>query len=197
MRFDGLVKNWNDDRGFGFIEPKQGGQELFVHIKAFPYSFGRPTVGAKVTFEVELGGDGKKRAIKVQPAASAQKSDKKWETPSVVALLVFVVSYLISTLMWNLPWQVGAAYVVMSLICAGFYWHDKVSARLREWRTSEAALFMLGVFCGWPGAIVAQQVLRHKTSKKSFRVMHWTSAVMNMVLFYLVSTPLLRTIPGG
>ena len=35
MRFDGKLKSWNDDRGFGFIEPLQGGQEIFVHIKSF------------------------------------------------------------------------------------------------------------------------------------------------------------------
>lgn len=28
MRFDGIVKSWQDERGFGFIEPAKGGQEL-------------------------------------------------------------------------------------------------------------------------------------------------------------------------
>ena len=36
MPFTGTLKSWNDDRGFGFIAPAQGGQEIFVHIKAFP-----------------------------------------------------------------------------------------------------------------------------------------------------------------
>ena len=35
MRLDGTIKSWNDERGFGFIEPTQGGPEIFVHIKAF------------------------------------------------------------------------------------------------------------------------------------------------------------------
>ena len=35
MRFEGIIKSWNDERGFGFIEPSPGGQEIFVHIKAF------------------------------------------------------------------------------------------------------------------------------------------------------------------
>ena len=62
MRIEGTVKSWNDDRGFGFIEPLHGGQETFVHIKAFVSRSGRPEVGQRVTFEVEMAPDGKKRA---------------------------------------------------------------------------------------------------------------------------------------
>ncbi|RZI78674.1 MAG: cold shock domain-containing protein, partial [Rubrivivax sp.] len=49
MRFDGIIKSWNDDRGFGFIEPAQGGQEIFVHIKAFKGLRGRPQPGQRLT----------------------------------------------------------------------------------------------------------------------------------------------------
>jgi hypothetical protein len=45
MRFDGKLKSWNDELGFGFIEPLRGGQEIFVHIKSFPPGAGRPTIG--------------------------------------------------------------------------------------------------------------------------------------------------------
>lgn len=206
MRFEGTLKNWNDDRGFGFIEPTKGGQELFVHIKAFPTAIGRPEVGAKVTFEVEPATDGKKRAVRVQLAQAAKPvarkttrnggTSKGWETSSLVALAIFAVSYITMTLLWQLPLLVGAAYLGMSTLCAGFYWHDKVSARLGEWRTSEEALLLMGVFCGWPGAIVAQQLLRHKTTKPSFRTMHWFTIVLNLGILYLIGTPLLRLLLG-
>ena len=42
MRFEGYLKTWNDERGFGFIEPLAGGQEIFVHVKAFPGGVSRP-----------------------------------------------------------------------------------------------------------------------------------------------------------
>ena len=35
MQSTGTPKSWSNDRRFGFIEPTHGGQEIFVHIKAF------------------------------------------------------------------------------------------------------------------------------------------------------------------
>ena len=206
MRFEGVVKSWQDERGFGFIEPIKGGQELFVHIKAFPSTFARPSVGAKVTFEVEPGTDGKKRAVKVQPltgpkpvplsatgsGARRGAPSKSWETSSIAALAIFGITYFVSTLVWKLPLLVGAGYLAMSVICAGFYWFDKDAAQRNEWRISEETLLGLGLFCGWPGAIVAQQLLRHKTTKPSFRTMHWVTVVLNLSIFILAATPLLR-----
>ncbi len=66
MRFEGTVKSWNDDRAFGFIEPSQGGQEIFLHITALPARASRPALSQRVTFELELNRDGKKRAKNVQ-----------------------------------------------------------------------------------------------------------------------------------
>ncbi len=72
MRFEGTLTTWNDDRGFGFITPAQGGQEVFVHIKAFQrLNGGRPQVGQRVSFEVETSPEGKKRACRVQQAQGA------------------------------------------------------------------------------------------------------------------------------
>jgi len=62
MRIEGTLTKWNDDRGFGFITPAQGGSEVFVHISAFPKDGHRPTIGERLTFETEVGREGKKRA---------------------------------------------------------------------------------------------------------------------------------------
>lgn len=40
-RFHGKLTKWNTDRGFGFVVADQGGQELFVHVSAFPAKGGR------------------------------------------------------------------------------------------------------------------------------------------------------------
>ncbi|MDO9198180.1 cold shock domain-containing protein [Rhodoferax sp.] len=68
MRYDGSLKKWNAERGFGFIAADDGGQELFAHISAFPRDGQLPTLGERLSFEVEPDRDGKKRAVRVQRA---------------------------------------------------------------------------------------------------------------------------------
>jgi cold shock CspA family protein len=62
MRIEGTLSKWNDDRGFGFIAPTQGGPEVFVHVSVFPRDGHRPMIGERLTFEVETDSAGKKRA---------------------------------------------------------------------------------------------------------------------------------------
>lgn len=66
MRIEGTLAKWNDDRGFGFIAPTQGGQEIFVHISSFPNEGRRPRLNEPLSFEIELNKDGKKRAVSVR-----------------------------------------------------------------------------------------------------------------------------------
>lgn len=72
MRTHGTLVKWNDDRGFGFIEPATGTEGIFVHISAFPQDGIRPRIGELVSFEVDLRSDGKKRAVRVmRPGSNA------------------------------------------------------------------------------------------------------------------------------
>lgn len=64
LRQEGTLARWNDERGFGFIAPASGGDDLFVHISALPRGQ-RPAIGERVTFEVDSGEDGRKRAVRV------------------------------------------------------------------------------------------------------------------------------------
>lgn len=196
MRFEGIVKSWNDDRGFGFIQPTQGGQDIFVHIKAFPSGTGRPTPNLKVSFEVETGKDGKKRALSVQfvrPAAVARrptlKSERTWGIGSTIALVAFAIVYLAISLIRGTHPYLAVGYLAMSLCCATAYWIDKTAAQNGQWRIPESTLLMLGMFGGWPGAIVAQQTLRHKTAKASFRLAFWATVILNVGAFLYLTSP--------
>lgn len=37
MRLQGKISEWNDARGFGFVQPNGGGERCFVHIRASPH----------------------------------------------------------------------------------------------------------------------------------------------------------------
>ncbi|MBE0477157.1 MAG: cold-shock protein [Coriobacteriia bacterium] len=64
---EGTVKWFNPDKGFGFIAPDDGGDDLFVHFSEIK-SEGFKTLdeGAKVEFDVGAGRDGKKQAVNVR-----------------------------------------------------------------------------------------------------------------------------------
>ena len=61
---NGTVKWFNATKGFGFIEPEGGRKDVFVHISALERS-GIRTLndGAKVTFDIEAGRDGRESAV--------------------------------------------------------------------------------------------------------------------------------------
>lgn len=197
MQIEGTVKTWNDDRGFGFIEPRHGGQEIFVHIKAFRERSGRPAVGQRVTFEVEMTADGKKRAHRVEVVKAARRKfgpakdhPAQWGTASYFAIPAFFALFALVSSLWPVPRWVAGVYVGASLVCFVVYSLDKSAATANRWRISESTLLALGLVGGWPGAIVAQQVLRHKSSKASFRAQFWTTVVVNILVFVVLSSPL-------
>ena len=81
------------------------------------------------------------------------------------------------------PGWVDALYVGASALCIAVYGIDKFAARRGGDRVPEAMLLSLGAIGGWPGAIVAQQLFRHKTAKRSFRLQFWATVVLNVAVF--------------
>jgi len=73
-----------------------------------------------------------------------------------------------------------ATYALASLACFGAYALDKSAARSRARRSPERTLLLLGLVGGWPGALLAQRILRHKTAKASFQVKFWLTVAANI-----------------
>lgn len=194
MRFEGVIKSWNDERGFGFIEPKQGGEAIFVHIKAFSRSASRPQVSQRVSYEVEVGPPGKKRALRVELIRSTRLRTKPPERNSaaqkgsakLLTIPAFLVVYIAVSLLWEPPLWFALVYVVASLVTYWAYAFDKNQAQRGAWRTQESTLHMLSFAGGWPGALLAQQYLRHKSVKAEFRIVFWCTVVLNVATFIIL-----------
>jgi uncharacterized membrane protein YsdA (DUF1294 family) len=82
-----------------------------------------------------------------------------------------------------LSWVPMAAYGVVSVVAFLLYWSDKRKARADAWRTPENVLHALELAGGWPGALLAQQVFRHKTRKVSFQVVFWFIVLLHQVFW--------------
>ncbi|EJN25014.1 putative membrane protein [Pseudomonas sp. GM78] len=76
-----------------------------------------------------------------------------------------------------------AAYGVVSVLAFLLYWRDKRKARFDRWRTPENVLHALEFAGGWPGALLAQQVFRHKTRKVSFQLVFWIIVLLHQVFW--------------
>jgi uncharacterized membrane protein YsdA (DUF1294 family) len=76
-----------------------------------------------------------------------------------------------------------AAYGIVSVLAFFLYWADKRKARTDRWRTPENVLHAVELAGGWPGALLAQQVFRHKTRKVSFQVVFWFIVLLHQVFW--------------
>ncbi|WP_162041728.1 DUF1294 domain-containing protein [Undibacterium sp. YM2] len=98
----------------------------------------------------------------------------------------FSVLHDVHKILWA---GVGVLYVVMSLIAFFMYGIDKMAARKSASRISERTLLLCGLACGWPGAMLAQKIFRHKTIKSSFRLAFVATVIVNClalcILFFL------------
>ena len=106
----------------------------------------------------------------------------------VLAFLFFLVAAYSAFLHRDMA-LILAAYTMFSMLTYVVYAIDKSSARKGGWRISESTLHLLSLTGGWPGALLAQQVLRHKTRKQSFRLAFWITVIVNCCAFAWLFTP--------
>lgn len=83
----------------------------------------------------------------------------------------------------------AAVCSVASLVTYLVYALDKNAARRGAWRIPEVQLHLLALIGGWPGAMLAQQTLRHKSQKASFRFVFWITVMLNAAAVIGLLTP--------
>ena len=72
MRFKGTIAEWNDERGFGFIRPAEGGDRVFCHIKAFQERSKRPALNTTVTYELARDDRGRPQARQIRYSSASR-----------------------------------------------------------------------------------------------------------------------------
>ena len=78
-------------------------------------------------------------------------------------------------------------YLAMSIVTIAVYAMDKRKAVKSQWRIPEATLHICELLCGWPGAMIAQVVIRHKNAKLSFQLVFWAMVLINTgILAFIV-----------
>ncbi|MBW8313113.1 MAG: DUF1294 domain-containing protein, partial [Rhizobium sp.] len=82
----------------------------------------------------------------------------------------------------GLPIFIAVAYAAMSLLALATYAIDKSAAQSGRRRIPENTLHLFALLGGWPGALVAQQWLRHKSVKTGFLGVFWLTVFANLAL---------------
>lgn len=185
MRHKGRITEWRDDQGFGFVAPSLGGDRVFLHIKAFARRSRRPVQGDLVTYELTFDERRRPRASGVKFSTQVVVDDSRPQ-PSAIPLWLasgFIVAVTGVVFAGRLPVAVLLLYVGASVVAFAAYWLDKSAARRGRWRTAESTLHLFGLAGGWPGALFAQRVFRHKSSKSEFQRVFWVTVVANCLGF--------------
>ncbi len=191
MNHRGLLTAWSDDKGFGFITPAVGGERVFAHISAYA-GRGRPSVNREVSYTLTEDPQGRVRAGQFKyvgfGSLGASVAPGVW---FALLLVSGVIGVLASGFYFGyLPLILPATYAGVSLFVMVLYAIDKRAAMRGHRRIPEKRLHLFELLCGWPGALLAQQLFRHKTRKGSFRSIFWLCVLLNMsALAWLLMCP--------
>ncbi|MCL1086575.1 DUF1294 domain-containing protein [Shewanella glacialipiscicola] len=127
-----------------------------------------------------------------QQSSRTQKPNATASSSSIMPLLlvvIFLAGLIGAAQQHMLPIGIVGIYLTLSLLSFIAYAIDKSAAKRGKWRTKESTLHLLALMGGWPGALFAQNVLRHKSVKASFRNVFWLTVIANLaILAYGIQT---------
>jgi uncharacterized membrane protein YsdA (DUF1294 family) len=98
------------------------------------------------------------------------------------ASLLFLIGLALGAVGGRVPIWLALAYGLMSLVTLLWYGLDKSAAVNNRQRTPERTLHLLALFGGWPGALLGQSILRHKSSKASFQWVFRVTVLVNVAV---------------
>ncbi|MCF7689181.1 MAG: DUF1294 domain-containing protein [Cephaloticoccus sp.] len=166
----GQIVTWFPAKGYGFAD--DGKQQMFVHLRDFTDRVKPPEVGDAITYSIGADARGRRCAKDIRQQGYGGSLSLR----DVVILAVLLMAPALVIWRKTIPelWPWFAGWIgVMSLLTFVLYAWDKRRARIGGQRTRERALQLMALLGGWPGAFLAQRLLRHKSSKRPFQILFW------------------------
>lgn len=161
-----------------------------MHIKAFARASRRPVDGDPITYTVARDRQGRLQAGAIRFVGEKTSADDRatpgWFGPAFA--LLFVAALVGAALLGHLATTVLAAYALMSGIAFIAYGLDKSAANAGRQRTPETTLHFLGLIGGWPSALLAQRIFRHKSRKLAFQRTFRVTVVVNVAVLMLLAS---------
>lgn len=189
--YSGHINHWDDERGYGFIAVKGHHGGIFFHIKSFAYMNIRPQLNQEVVFYVQ------KKEHKWQATRVLLEKDKNGINQSGAydendPLLFETVLYIFLVIIYyGILNQISVPIASTGLILSGLtfylFWQDKHKARHKKFRIPEATLWVSALIGGWPGGLIARQLLRHKLNSSHFIVFFWACMVIHFSIIYTLT----------
>lgn len=137
-----------------------------------------------VTYAVSTDAQGRLQAEDV--LFVDEKKSTRTTSGSGKASLLFTLTFfgclLCLVLVEAISMELFLFYLVISILTLIAYAWDKSAAQNAHWRTRESTLHLLALFGGWPGALMAQRYLRHKSRKQPFQLIFWMTVILNVAV---------------
>ena len=189
-RLCGVLTEWNDEKGYGFITPSNGGQKVFLHITSLLPTARRPVAGEVFFYKLTTDSKGRPRAVEVFQTIYDERRDIPFHHSLIKGLahlwpLALVLPLILAVRADNPVPGLIAAFFINSLLTVLLYWEDKYLAQYKYWRIPEKYLHIWEFLCGWPGALYAQHAFRHKRSKTSYIIVFWLCVIANIAILVL------------
>lgn len=190
MRLKGKLVKWNADKAFGFIQPNGGGDQVFIHKTALSNRTRTPKLNDIITFDAVKDNQNRYRAENATFSGEklVKKQPKKVSKFSLYLASLFLSGIALGYAFNKVPEKIFYLYFAASFITFVAYAIDKSKAQNDGWRTQESTLHLFSLLGGWPGAAFAQQLLRHKSQKREFRLSYWFTVVVNSSVFFWLLT---------
>ena len=155
--YQGRIINGNDEKGYGFIQLMPGCQASRVLLREH------------------------EQAIMEEGIYDIAENSQPKKLEGYLYAFLDVLYFLGLTLI-SIPLAISSA--IISVLTVALYRYDKRAAEQGTQRIPNSALHLASLLGGWPGALIARPLLRHKLNQKRFRSFFWASIVANFGILY-------------